>query len=139
MGIAKSQFNNILNDIFKVGNKIDLFSTMPNASTESGAVKISGAGYESHIIESGDFSVNSGSVQSSSNMMFYLCENQVGHGVAKGFGVYSKDDNQLLYFGEFETPMTIAYNTIPTIKRYNGSGEGIKITMTSTEAAVAAE
>ena len=138
MGIAKSQFNNILSDIFKSGNKIELFSTMPNASTESGAVKISGSGYESYIIKSGDFSISSGSVQSIENMMFYLCENTAGHGVAKGFGVYNSS-NELLYFGEFKNPMTIAYNTIPTIKKFNGSGEGIKITMTSTEAAVAVE
>ena len=137
MGIAKSQFNKILGNVFKTGNTIDLFSTMPDASTESGAVKISGSGYKSYTIKEGDFNVSAGAVQSSANMKFYLCETTGGHGVAKGFGVYS--GSQLLYFGEFTTPMTIEYNTVPTIKKYNGSGEGIRITMSSIEASSVAE
>ena len=138
MGIAKSQFNNILSDIFKSGNKIELFSTMPNASTESGAVKISGSGYKSYTIKDGDFNITAGAVQSSANMKFYLCETTGGHGTAKGFGVYS--GSQLLYFGEFSSPMSIEYNTVPTIKKYNQSaGEGIRITMTSIEASSVSE
>lgn len=138
MGITKGQFNSILSTIFTTGNKIELFSTMPNPSTETGYVKVSGTGYTPWTIRSGDFTVSSGSVQSAANMMFYLCESTGGHGTAKGFGVFN--GTTLLYFGEFSNPMTIAYNSVPTIKKYNASaGEGIRITMTSTEAAATAE
>lgn len=137
MGIAKSQFNNILGNIFTAGNTIQLFSTMPNEN-ETGMVKISGASYAPYIIKSGDFSVNSGVVESKKNMMFYLCEESAGHGTAVGFGVYNSSGS-LLYFGEFTDTMPITYNSVPTIKRYNGAGEGIRITMTSTEATASAE
>lgn len=137
MGIAKSQFNKILQGIFTAGNTIDLFTTMPNASTESGYVKVSGSGYTPYTIESGDFTVSAGEVTSAKNMMMYLCETEGGHGTAVGFGVFS--GSSLLYFGEFTTPMNISYNTVPTIKRYNGSGEGVRVTMTSTEVSATAE
>ena len=132
MGIAKGLFNNILGNIFTAGHEIRLFSTMPDASTESGWVEISGTGYERYKIVNGDFSVSSGSATSTANMMFYLCESLSGHGTAKGFGVFDSKGS-LLYFGEFKSPMVIGYNTVPTIKKYNGSDEGIRITMTSTE------
>ena len=139
MGIAKKQFDKILDEIFKTGNVIHLFSTMPNVSTEAGAVKISGSGYSSYTIKDGDFNVTSGSVESRNNMMFYLCETEGGHGSVVGFGVFNSN-NEMLYFGEFTDSMPIRYNTVPTIKRYNSSnGEGIKVTMTSTEAAASAE
>ena len=138
MGIAKGLFNNILNTVFKEGNTIELFSTMPNPSTEQGYVKISGDGYKAYKIKSGDFSVSTGSAESRENMMFYLCETTGGHGTAAGFGVFGSDG--LLYFGEFKNPMTIGYNTVPTIKKFNASkNEGVRITMTSTEAAASAE
>lgn len=137
MGIAKAQFNNILGSIFSKGNTIELFSTMPNPSTENGYVKISGDGYSAYTIKEGDFRISDGIVESKQNMMFYLCESSGGHGSAAGFGVFS--GNTMLYFGNFKEPMSIKYNDVPTIKKYNGSNEGIRITMTSTEAAASAE
>lgn len=64
-------------------------------------------------------------------MLMYLCENEEGHGTAEGFGVYR--GTSLLYFGKFKEPMQIGYNNVPTIKKYNGSDEGIHITLTSIE------
>ena len=132
MGIAKSLFNGILNNIFSAGNTIHLFSTVPDEDTEAGGVRVSGASYLGYTIGNGDFSVSNGTATSAKNMMLYLCEESGGHGTARGFGVYS--GNNLYYFGEFSDPVSIGYNTVPTIKKYNASkGEGIKITMTSTE------
>ena len=128
MGIAKSQFNEILKGIFKAGNIIKLYSTVPDEQTEAGG-QIIGQSYQ---IQNGDFTTGEGSAQSAKNMMMYLCETQGGDGTADGFGVFSSG-GALLYFGSFTTPMTISYNTVPTIKRYNGSDEGVRITMTSTD------
>lgn len=136
MGIAKSQFSNILNGIFKAGNTIELYSTVPDEATESGGVKISGGSYQSYKIQDGDFSVSNGVATSKKNMLLYLCEDSLGH-VARGFGIFS--GGSLLYFGSFKTPMPIGYNTVPTIKKYNGAGEGVQITMTSTEISASAE
>lgn len=127
MGIAKSQFNNILSNIFTSGNTIKLFSSMPNESTETGYVTV-GTEYN---IKSGDFTVDAGTAESAKNMMLYLCETKGGDGTAEGFGVFK--GNSLLYFGRFSSAMSIDYNTVPTIKKYNGSDEGILVTMTSTD------
>ena len=127
MGIAKAQFNAILNNIFKSGNTIKLLSAMPDESTETGAVTIG----QSYTIASGDFTVNGGQVTSTKNMMVYLCETQGGDGTAVGFGIYT--GSTLMYFGEFTVPMAIGYNTVPTIKKYNGSNEGVKVTLTSVD------
>ena len=129
MGIARRQFDNILNGIFTEGNLIRLYSTVPDEQTESGGVTIN---HEPYKIQAGDFSVASGVVTSAKNMMFYLCETTGGDGIANGFGVYN--GSSMLYFGSFKEPMTIGYNTVPTIKKYDASkGEGVRITMTSTE------
>mgnify|MGYP006988384032 CR=1 FL=1 len=134
MAIAKALFNGILTDVFKVGNKIDLFSVMPTEGNESGYTKISGTGYESYEIQSGDFNVSGGVATSNRNMMLYLCDDQSGHGVATGFGVFS--GNSLLYYGEFQKPMTISYNSVPTIKKYDlRKNEGVRVAVTSTEVA----
>lgn len=130
MGIAKRQFDGILSGIFTEGNTIKLYSKVPDEKTEAGGVLISHTPYK---IQAGDFSVASGVVTSAKNMMFYLCENQGGDGTATGFGVFQGTTSTMLYFGSFKEPMTIGYNTVPTIKKYNGSGEGVRITMTSTE------
>lgn len=127
MGIAKSQFNNILSGIFKSGNTIKLFGTMPDESTETGYSTIG----QSYTIQSGDFTTAAGTAQSAKNMMMYLCETSGGDGTAVGFGVFS--GSSLLYFGRFSSAMNIGYNTVPTIKKYNGSNEGILVTMTSTD------
>lgn len=130
MGIARRQFDSILTGIFTEGNTIKLFSTVPNEQTESGGVNMG----QTYKIQSGDFSVSNGVVQSAKNMMFYLCETAGGDGIAKGFGVYQGTTNTMLYFGSFKEPMTVGYNTVPTIKKYDASkGEGVRITMTSTE------
>lgn len=127
MGIAKSQFSEILKGIFTAGNTIMLYSTMPNESTETGGVTMG----QSYKILEGDFTCTSGTAKSSKNMMMYLCETSGGDGTAVGFGVFN--GSALLYFGEFSTPMNVGYNTVPTIKRYDGAGEGVMITMTSTD------
>lgn len=132
MGIAKGQFNSILTDIFTAGNVIKLYSTMPDEETESGGVTIanSQAVYE---IQDGDFSVSGGIVTSVKNMLLYLCETAGGDGSAAGFGVFSSG-GELLYFGSFTEPMSIGYNTVPTIKRYSAEkGEGVRVTMVSKE------
>ena len=130
MGIARRHFDNILNGIFTEGNTIKLFSKVPDEQTESGGVNINHTPYK---IQSGDFSVASGVVTSAKNMMFYLCETTGGDGTATGFGVYGTSGS-MLYFGSFKEPMEIGYNTVPTIKKYDASkGEGVRITMTSTE------
>lgn len=135
MGIAKSQFNSILDNIFTAGNVIKLYSTVPNEDTEQGGVFVSGA--KTYTILEGDFTVSSGTVQSAKNMLMYLCETTGGDGTAAGFGVFSAT-GALLYFGTFNTPMSIAYNTVPTIKKYDSSkGEGVRITMSSKEVAEA--
>lgn len=133
MGIAKSQFENILSNIFKAGNTIKLYSTMPSESTESGGVLIgSGTADKTYTIQSGDFTCAGGTAQSAKNMMMYLCETTGGDGTAVGFGVFS--GSTLLYFGQFSTAMYVDYNTVPTIKRYDATkGEGVLITMTSTD------
>lgn len=129
MGIARRQFDNILNGIFTEGNLIRLYSTVPDEETEAGGVTIN---HEPYKIQAGDFNVSSGVVTSAKNMMFYLCETAGGDGTARGFGVFQGSTN--LYFGSFKTPMEIGYNTVPTIKKYDASkGEGVRITMTSTE------
>lgn len=138
MGIAKNQFSNILAEIFTAGNKIKLFSTVPDEETESGGVLITGSSYSDYEIQSGDFSILNGVVSSAKNMLMYLCEEEAGHGTARGFGVFK--GGTMLYFGTFSTPMPIGYNTVPTIKKYNSSmGEGVRITMTSTEVSATAE
>lgn len=134
MGIAKSQFTNILGGIFKQGNTIKLYSTMPDEETETGGVIIGGSYStdKTYTIGSSDFTTGDGTAQSAKNMMMYLCETTGGDGTAVGFGVFN--GTTLLYFGRFSTPMTIGYNTVPTIKRYDeAKGEGVKITMTSTD------
>lgn len=137
MGIAKAKFAQILGDVFAEGNVIHLFSTVPDEETESGGVRISGTGYMGYEIQAGDFNVSGNNVKSAKNLMFYLCESEDGHGTATGFGVYQ--DSSLLYFGTFREPMPITYNTVPTIKRYNGAGEGVSVTLTSTEVSATAE
>lgn len=129
MGVAKAQRNAVLEDAFAVGNVIKLFKTVPDEKTEEGGELVSGA--LTYTIKDGDFSVADGVVSSTKNMLMYLCENTDGHGTAEGFGTYKS--NSLRYFGKFKKPMQIDYNTVPTIKKYNGSDEGIHITLTSIE------
>jgi len=138
MGIAKAQFNSLLTSIFKAGNTIRLLAVMPNESTESGALPIG----QMYTIQSGDFTVSGNEVISAKNMMMYLCEtkdssgNPTGDGTAVGFAVYSGTSTTLLYFGEFTNAMEVAYNTVPTIKKYNDQiepKEGVKVTLTSTD------
>lgn len=139
MGIAKNQFNSILSTIFTAGNKIKLYSTVPDEETETGGVLITGDSYSDYEIQSGDFTIGNGVVSSAKNMLMYLCEEEAGHGTARGFGVFNPG-GALLYFGTFTTPMYIDYNTVPTIKKYSSSkGEGVRITMTSTEVSATAE
>lgn len=132
MGITKAKITQTLNDIFAVGNVIHLFKEVPDETTGYSGERITGASYKGHEIEDGDFVIEDNKVQSIDNIMFYLCEEEEGHGTAKGFGVF--DNGTLVYFGEFKNPMPIAKDNIPTIKRYDGeTGDGIQITLTCTE------
>lgn len=120
MGISPALLSGILGQVFVKGNVIKLLNASGTAIGES------------YTIQDGDFSVNSGVATSAKNMMIYLCEKTGGDGTATKFGVYK--GTTLYYDGEFTTPMTIGYNTVPTIKKYNASkGEGIQVTMTSTD------
>lgn len=141
MGIAKVQFQKILGDIFEVGNRIELFRTVPDETTEEGGVKITGDSYKYYTIKDGDFLIEDGEVSSKENMMMYLCEELDGHGWAKGFGIYNSSGTTLLYFGKFSNKdaegnegIYIDYNDVPIIKKYNKElNEGIHIKMTSKE------
>ena len=130
MGIARAQFNDILGSIFTAGNTIQLFSTVPSEATESGGVTISSI--PAYRIQEGDFSCAGGVVTSAKNIMLCLYENS-SPVTCRGFGVFGTSG--MLYFGSFTSPIEIGYNDVPAIKRYNDSkGEGIRITITSTEA-----
>ena len=130
MGIARAQFNDILASIFTAGNTIRLYSTVPSEADETGGVFISGV--PAYNIQEGDFSCYGGVVTSAKNIMLCLYENETSV-ECKGFGVFGSSG--MLYFGSFTTPITIGYNDVPAIKRYNETkGEGIRITITSTEA-----
>lgn len=125
MGIATNKFQTILTDIFKTGNVIKLLS---DASSEANVTVLAG---KTHTIESGDFVVSGNIAKSNQNMLFYLYEGAEAI-TATGFGVYN--GSYLQYFGEFETPMVIEYNDVPTIKAYDADkGEGIYIKLTSVE------
>lgn len=132
MGIAKSQFNQILSDIFKEGNVIRLFTTTPDEDTELGGVTLTGTGVVDYEIKAGDFAVSSGVVTSNRNMMFFLYEDTGA--TCQGFGVYNKS-GQMLYFGDFDGGvLQLEYDDVPAIKKYNADkNEGIRITMRSQE------
>lgn len=140
MGIAKTQFDTILKNIFAAGNIIKLLKTVPTVSNENGYVLLSTSDkdeYARYEIESGDFTTDGGEVTSTKNMLFGLYEGEAELTVP-GFAVFS--GSTLMYYGNFKDPMIIKYNNVPIIKAYNESkSEGIKITMTSTEAAASAE
>lgn len=130
MGIARAQFNDILASIFTEGNTIKLFSNVPSEVDETGGVVISGV--DTYTIKEGDFNCYGGVVTSAKNIMLCLYENETSVS-CEGFGVFGSSG--MLYFGSFTTPITIGYNDVPAIKRYNEEkGEGIRITITSTEA-----
>ena len=120
MGLSSALLSDILGKVFVANNTIRL--------TNASGSYIG----ESYKIQSGDFSVSSGQASSARNMMIYLCEKTGGDGTATGFAVLN--GTNVYYTGEFSTPMTIGYNTVPTIKKYDASkGEGILVTMTSTD------
>ena len=132
MGIAKAQFTNILNEIFTEGNVIKLYTKTPTEGVETDGTILTGSTVKDYAIQPGDFSVAAGEVRSAQNMMFYLYENETVE--CDGFGVFSPTGS-LLYFGKFDNgPLTLEHNDVPAIKKYNSStGEGVKITMLSTE------
>lgn len=136
MGIAKAQFNDILGTIFTAGNVIKLYTKTPTEGVETDGVLLTGKGVIDYAIKSGDFTVSGGEATSAKHMMLYLYEGSTAE--CDGFGVFK--DGNLLYFGKFEIPITLDYNDVPAIKMYNaGKGEGIKITITSTEASATTE
>lgn len=132
MGIAKAQFNAILNNIFAPGNVIKLYTKTPTEGVETDGVLLTGTGVQNYEIKEADFTVSQGEVISGQNMMFYLYEGETVQ--CDGFGVFNTK-GEMLYFGEFDNgPLTLERNDVPAIKKYNsGTGEGIKITMQSTE------
>lgn len=131
MGIAKAQFNDILGTIFTAGNTIKLYTKTPTEGIETDGVLLSGGGSTPYTIGADDFAISNGEVTSAKNIMLYLYEGSST--TCDGFGVFK--NNSLLYFGKFTTPITLDYNDVPAIKKYSSEkGEGIKITITSTEA-----
>lgn len=131
MGITKAQFNNILGSIFTEGNTVKLYTKTPTEGVETDGVLLTGAGVVDYAIKNDDFSVAAGEVTSAKNLMLYLYEGE--DVTCDGFGVFK--GGNLLYFGKFENPIELSYNDVPAIKKYNElKSEGIKITMTSTEA-----
>ena len=138
MGIAKAQFNDILGTIFTEGNVIKLYTKTPTEGVETDGTLLAGDGVVGYEIKSGDFTVNNGEAISAKHMMLYLYEGTTAE--CDGFGVFKKDAGNLLYFGKFEIPITLDYNDVPAIKKYNSDkGEGIRITITSTEASATTE
>lgn len=136
MGIAKAQFNDILGTIFKEGNTIKLYTKTPTEGVETDGTLLTGNGVVDYVIKSGDFTVSGGEATSAKHMMLYLYEGSTAE--CDGFGVFK--NGNLLYFGKFEIPITLDYNDVPAIKKYNSDkGEGIKITITSTEASATTE
>ena len=132
MGIAKGQFNSILSGIFTEGNIIKLYTKTPTEGVETNGILLSGTSVKNYEIQSGDFTVSNGEVTSRQNMMLFLYE---GEAVScDGFGVFD-GKGTMLYFGAFDNgPMVLEYNDVPAIKKYNSSkGEGVRITMQSTE------
>lgn len=132
MGIAKAQFNAILSTIFAPGNVIKLYTKTPTEGVETDGVVLTGTGVQDYKIQDADFTVSNGEVISKQNMMFYLYEGDTVE--CDGFGVYDTKGT-MLYFGKFDNgPLTLDHNDVPAIKKYNSStGEGVKITMQSTE------
>ena len=131
MGIAKVQFQNILGSIFKEGNTIKLYKQTPTEDIETDGELLVGTGVVPYTIKSGDFNVVNGEVTSAKHLMLYLYEGE--DTTCDGFGVF--DNNTMLYFGKFKDPIDLSYNDVPAIKKYNSEkSEGIKITITSTEA-----
>lgn len=149
MGIAKSQFTGILQKIFaptesNASRWIGLYKEVPDETTEEGGVEVSGGSYQRYKVQNGDFAVSDDTVTSRANMMLYLCEDNppdAGHGVVKGFGIFeSASGGKPIYFGAFTPSMDVKYNNVPTIKKYNASlGEGVYITLTSTNVSATAE
>lgn len=132
MGIAKAQFNGILTSIFQPGNIIRLYKNVPDKDEKNG-MTLTGSGVVDYEIKSGDFTVDRGVVTSAKTMMFYLYEGEAT--TCQGFGVFSANGSELLYFGEFKDHLPLEYNDVPAIKAYNAEkGEGIQISMTSEDA-----
>lgn len=135
MGIAKKQFTGILEGIFTPGNVIRLYKTVPDETTEQGGEFLTGAGVENYTIADGDFTIANGVVQSAKTMMFYLYEGTPT--TCEGFGVFS-NSGELLYFGAFKEALQLDENDVPAIKKYNSTkGEGIQISITSTDESAA--
>lgn len=147
MAITKFQRNEMLKSIFAKYNDIELFTVMPaedEYGNETAGTKLEGAGYTPYSIREGDFLVEDGVVTSNTNIMLYLCDtDDTSYSVdVEGFGVYTNGTGKLLYYGKFNNPMTIKYNSVPTIKKYDefkNGGEGIKITLTSSDLNAVAE
>lgn len=140
MGITKTHFNNILGNIFKEGNIIRLYKNTPDETSETGGELLTGTeatnGVVDYKIKAGDFSIDGGEVTSARNIMFYMY-NDEDSVTCDGFGIFDSS-NSLLYFGEFENPITLDYNDVPAIKKYNETKqEGIKVTIKSTETSAA--
>lgn len=139
MGIAKAQFNNVLATIFKEGNTIRLYTKTPTEGVETDGTLLTHVSVTPYVIQTNDFAISQGQVTSNKNIMLYLYEGSPV--TCDGFGVFEgSTTTKLLYFGKFtkegvDTPIDLDFNDVPAIKKYNSTnGEGIKITITSTEA-----
>lgn len=140
MAFVRDRFTAMLKGVFAAGNIIELFTVMPEDDSGTDGTRLSGAEYTPYKITADDFKIDDAVLESDRNIMLYLCdtENKNYEVTAVGFGVYTSDGTgrgkDLLYYGRFENPMKIGYNTVPTIKKYSATKrEGIKITVTNNE------
>lgn len=140
MAFVRDRFTQMLKGVFSAGHIIELFTVMPPNDSGADGTRLSGAEYTPYKITDDDFKIEDAVLESARNIMLYLCdtEDKNYEVTAVGFGVYTSNSlgrgDKLLYYGQFENPMKIGYNTVPTIKKYSASKrEGIKITVTNNE------
>ena len=133
MGFPKTHATSILNNVFKVGNKIALLSAVDtDADTYA---KVSGTGYADYTIQTGDFTTTSGVTTTARHILFGLAEGEGGWGTAVGFAVYSGTSltsSTLLYLGKLVESKPIGKDTVPVFKKYavvDGVKEGIRVTL----------
>lgn len=122
MGFPKAKANIILTDAFKVGNTIQLLTSI-DTDAES-YIKMSGAGCEPYVIKDGDFKAVDATIINQKNLLLFLAEADLG--IATGFAVFN--GGTLQYFGELVEAKTVSLNTVPVFKR-QATGEGIKVTL----------
>lgn len=129
MGFSKENVNSFLQDAFAAGNTLELLSAVDVANETY--TKLSGNGYKTYEIKSGDFVALDGELTSQKNILLFLAERDVG--TASGIATFK--DGRLCYIGAID-PVAITVNTVPVIRTYSESdGWGIKVTLEVVETA----